>query len=52
MAERLTAPAAPFHTHDVANQAPPLEDRNLFDDHVALVEALERDVVLEEVALL
>ena len=36
MAERLTAPAAPFHTHDVANQAPPLEDRNLFDDHVAL----------------
>ena len=30
-------------THEVTNQAPPLEGRNLFDDHVALVEALERE---------
>jgi putative acyl-CoA dehydrogenase len=30
-------------THDVLNQPPPLEGRNLFDDHVALVEALERE---------
>jgi putative acyl-CoA dehydrogenase len=33
----------PFVTHAVANQAPPLEGRNLFDDHVALAEALERE---------
>ncbi len=31
------------HTHDVANQVPPLEGRNLFADNVALVEALERE---------
>src|SRR4051794_29461992 len=43
MAHQLREPAAPFHTHDVANQAPPLEGRNLFDDHVALAEALERE---------
>ena len=43
MAHRLSEPAARFHTHDVANQAPPLEDRNLFEDHAALVEALERE---------
>jgi len=30
-------------THDVLNQPPPLEGRNLFDDNVALVEALERE---------
>ncbi len=30
-------------THEVTNQAPPLEGRNLFDDHVALGEALERE---------
>jgi putative acyl-CoA dehydrogenase len=30
-------------THDVANQTPPLEGRNLFDDNVALVEALQRE---------
>ena len=35
--------AAPFHTHDVANQPPPLADRNLFEDNAPLVEALERD---------
>jgi putative acyl-CoA dehydrogenase len=34
---------APFATHEVANQVPPLEPRNLFDDNVALVEALERE---------
>jgi putative acyl-CoA dehydrogenase len=32
-----------FHTHEVSNQPPPLEGRNLFDDHVALGEALERE---------
>jgi putative acyl-CoA dehydrogenase len=30
-------------THDVLNQAPPLESRNLFDDHAPLQEALERE---------
>src|SRR3954471_11908274 len=30
-------------THEVANQAPPYVDRNLFTDHTALVEALERE---------
>jgi len=30
-------------THEVVNQAPPLEGRNLFDDHAALQEALERE---------
>ena len=30
-------------THDVSNQPPPLEDRNLFDDNVPLVEALSRE---------
>ncbi|HKE82021.1 MAG TPA: acyl-CoA dehydrogenase family protein [Solirubrobacteraceae bacterium] len=30
-------------THEVSNQAPPLEGRNLFDDHAALQEALERE---------
>jgi putative acyl-CoA dehydrogenase len=35
--------SAPFQTHEVANQAPPLEGRNLFDDNVALGEALERE---------
>ena len=39
----VDAPSAvPFATHEVANQAPPLEGRNLFTDNVALVEALER----------
>jgi putative acyl-CoA dehydrogenase len=31
------------HTHEVTNQPPPLEGRNLFDDNVALVEALTRE---------
>jgi putative acyl-CoA dehydrogenase len=43
MADQPHEPAAPFTTHDVANQVPPLEGRNLFEDNVALVEALERE---------
>jgi putative acyl-CoA dehydrogenase len=41
-----TTPASPpttFTTHEVTNQPPPLEGRNLFEDHVALVEGLERE---------
>ena len=30
-------------THRVTNQPPPLEGRNLFEDNVPLVEALERE---------
>jgi putative acyl-CoA dehydrogenase len=30
-------------THEVANQVPPLQDRNLFEDNLPLVEALERE---------
>jgi putative acyl-CoA dehydrogenase len=33
----------PNTTHEVLNQAPPLEGRNLFEDHAALREALERE---------
>jgi putative acyl-CoA dehydrogenase len=36
----LTTPNA---THEVLNQVPPLEGRNLFDDHAALREGLERE---------
>jgi putative acyl-CoA dehydrogenase len=36
-------PSAPFRTHEVANQPPPLEGRNLFADNAPLVEAVERD---------
>ena len=43
MAQRLTEPGASFVTHEVTNQPPPLQGRNLFDDNVALVEALERE---------
>ena len=43
MADELREPAAPFHTHEVANQVPPLADRNLFADNLPLVEALERE---------
>src|SRR5919197_1368836 len=35
--------ADPLATHEVTNQPPPLAGRNLFTDHVALVEALERE---------
>jgi putative acyl-CoA dehydrogenase len=34
---------APFATHAVINQVPPLEGRNLFQDNAPLVEALERE---------
>ena len=43
MAHEPREPAAPFRTHEVANQVPPLADRNLFADNVPLVEALERE---------
>ena len=43
MADELREPAAPFHTHEVANQVPPLAGRNLFADKLPLVEALERE---------
>jgi putative acyl-CoA dehydrogenase len=33
----------PNTTHEVLNQVPPLEGRNLFEDHPALQEALERE---------
>jgi putative acyl-CoA dehydrogenase len=33
----------PTTTHEVLNQVPPLEGRNLFEDHTALQEALERE---------
>src|SRR3712207_3825872 len=35
--------AQPFSTHEVANQAPPLEDLDLFSTNVPLVEALDRE---------
>lgn len=35
--------AAPFVTHEVRNQVPPLENRNLFEDNLPLVEGLERE---------
>ena len=43
MAHELRAPATPFQTHEVANQVPALAGRNLFDDNLPLVEALERE---------
>ncbi len=36
-------PTEPWCTHEVSNQPPSLEDRNLFDDNVPLVEALGRE---------
>ena len=33
----------PTTTHEVLNQVPPMEGRNLFEDHAALREALERE---------
>ncbi len=43
MAHELREPTAAFHTHEVANQVPPLAGRNLFDDNLPVVEALERE---------
>jgi putative acyl-CoA dehydrogenase len=37
------ARSGPGATHEVRNQPPPLEDRNLFEDDLPLVEALERE---------
>ncbi len=34
---------APWHTHEVFNQAPPLEGRDVFGDNTPLVEATERE---------
>ena len=34
---------APFSTHEVTNQVPPLQDLDLFSTNVPLVEALERE---------
>ncbi len=36
-------PSAPFRTHEVANQPPPLTGRNLYADNVPLVEAVTRE---------
>jgi putative acyl-CoA dehydrogenase len=36
-------PAAPFSTHDVTNQVPPLEGLDLFSTNIPLVEALDRE---------
>ncbi|HTR89452.1 MAG TPA: DNA alkylation response protein, partial [Solirubrobacteraceae bacterium] len=46
---------APWRTHAVFNQAPPLEGRDVFSDNVPLVEATEREGaawVLERAAAL
>lgn len=43
MSSLTDRPTASFVTHEVRNQVPPLQDRNLFEDHVALVEGLERE---------
>ena len=36
-------PSSSFATHEVTNQPPPLEGRNLFMDNAPLVEAMERE---------
>ena len=41
--DRCLTSRMPFATHEVANQVPPFEGRNLFDDNAPLVEALERE---------
>jgi putative acyl-CoA dehydrogenase len=38
----MTTPAA-FHTHEVFNQSPPLEDYNLFTSDLALIDTIERE---------
>jgi putative acyl-CoA dehydrogenase len=43
MMSTLTRPDRAGATHEVINQAPPLEGRNLFLDNAPLVEALERE---------
>ncbi|QEC47464.1 DNA alkylation response protein [Baekduia soli] len=39
----ITRPDALGATHEVLNQVPPMEGRNLYLDHAALVEGLERE---------
>jgi putative acyl-CoA dehydrogenase len=39
----VDAVTAPFTTHEVTNQVPPLQDLDLFSTNVPLVEALERE---------
>jgi putative acyl-CoA dehydrogenase len=39
----ITTDATPFATHEVVNQVPPLEGRNLFLDNTPLVEGLQRE---------
>jgi putative acyl-CoA dehydrogenase len=39
----MPAVSAAADTHEVLNQPPPLKDRNLFEDDLPLVEALERE---------
>ena len=44
LAETTTgADGAPWRTHTVHNQVPPLEDWDVFSSHTALVEAVERE---------
>ena len=40
---REEAGGAPWRTHEVFNQAPPLEGRDVFSDNTPLVEATERE---------
>jgi len=39
----LAGGLAPWKTHEVANQAPPLEGVDVFSSNLPLVEALERE---------
>lgn len=41
--DRLAHQPGPHRTHEVANQPPPLEGYNLFDQNLPLVEALRRE---------
>src|SRR5262249_28087016 len=40
---RATSSGAPWKTHEVFNQAPPLDGVHLFESNTALVEATERE---------
>jgi putative acyl-CoA dehydrogenase len=41
--QHASPPIAPSGTHEVLNQAPPLEGLDVFGSHTALVEATERE---------
>jgi len=43
MSTAVRPDAASFATHEVRNQVPPMEGRNLYLDHTALVEGLRRE---------